>query len=122
MEEDEALQNALMQSAAEQKGNDEAPQNMHSDSNTNSSGNGNVNQSGNGNSDLMSSILGALSGGGNVSGNNGGGSGHSEQDVATLMNLGYSRPRAVEALTACGGNVEMAASWLFQNAGGGLGF
>ena len=57
MEEDEALQNALMQSAAEQKGNDEAPQNMHSDS----SGNGNTNSSGNsgGNpdSELMSSIL-----------------------------------------------------------------
>merc|ERR1719150_1220442 len=54
MEEDEALQNALMQSAAEQKGNDDAvDQNMNSNNNSNSNNNAN---------DLMSNILGALNG------------------------------------------------------------
>merc|ERR1719356_1872273 len=111
-----------MQSAAEQKGNDDGDSNMNSNSNTNSNTNSNVNSntnsSGNGNgngaNNLVSSILGALNGGGQ--------SGHSEQDVTTLINLGYSRSQALQALTACGGNVEMAASMLFQSSGGGLGF
>merc|ERR1712141_991487 len=86
-------------------------QNTNSNHNTNSnSNNSNAVQSGNGN-DLMSNILGALSG--NASG------GHNEGDITTLTNLGYTRSQAMQALTACGGNVEMAASFLFQSTGGG---
>jgi len=47
-------------------------------------------------------------------------SGFSEQDIATLTNLGFERQKALAALKACGGNVEMAASLLFQQSGGGF--
>lgn len=40
--------------------------------------------------------------------------GFSEGDIAQLMNLGFSRGEAVTALQATGGDVDMAASLLFQ--------
>ena len=47
-----------------------------------------------------------------------GGSTFPENDITQLTNLGFSRQQAVSALKACGGNVEMAASLLFQQGGG----
>lgn len=45
-----------------------------------------------------------------------------ENDIQTLINLGYSRDDCLNALRFSGGNVEMAASYLFSSGGGGLGF
>merc|ERR1712154_362537 len=99
-DEDEALQSALLQSHSEQK---------QDSNNANNSNNNNGN-------DLVSSILGAMGANNNNSGMN-------ESDITTLTNLGYSRSQAQNALTVCGGNVEMAASFLFSNSGsGGFGF
>ena len=44
--------------------------------------------------------------------------GFSEDSIKTLTNLGFSRDQAVQALKACSGNTEMAASLLFQSSGG----
>jgi hypothetical protein len=38
------------------------------------------------------------------------------------MNVGATRQQAISALKATGGNVEAAASWVFQSLGGGFGF
>jgi len=35
--------------------------------------------------------------------------------IATLMNMGFSQAQAQEALQVCGGNVELAASYLFNS-------
>lgn len=39
---------------------------------------------------------------------------HSEEAVATLMGLGASREQAIQLLSAAGGNIDVAASLLFQ--------
>ena len=44
----------------------------------------------------------------------GGGGGDAEGKVAKLMELGFDRAKCVEALQACGGNEEHAASLLFS--------
>ena len=151
MDEDAALQNALLQSAQAANTNNDANKNTNSNNNnssssssassgsamnvdsssstnantnTNASSNNSNNNNNTGN-DLMSTILGALGGSNaNANNNNGGAasSGFNENDITTLTNLGYSRTQAQQALRACGGNVEMAASYLFQAFGGGLGF
>jgi len=38
----------------------------------------------------------------------------SEEDIVKLVNLGFTRQQATQALTICGGNAEMAASYLFN--------
>lgn len=38
----------------------------------------------------------------------------SEEDITRLLGLGFSRPEAIQALEVCQGNVEMAASMLFN--------
>jgi DNA damage-inducible protein 1 len=39
---------------------------------------------------------------------------HPEEAVATLMGLGASREQAIQLLSAAGGNIDVAASLLFQ--------
>ncbi len=39
---------------------------------------------------------------------------HSEEAVAALINLGASREQAIQLLSAAGGNLDVAASLLFQ--------
>ena len=106
MDEDDAMQNALMQSMQNQSNANKDNVEQKSDTNNNNNGN-------NGN-DLVSSILGAMNGG-----NNNASATMNENDITTLTNLGYSRSQAMNALSMCGGNVEMAASYLFTNSGGG---
>jgi hypothetical protein len=36
-------------------------------------------------------------------------------DAATLMDMGFSKGKAKEALLACGGDVQAACEWLFAN-------
>eukprot|EP01083_Nonionella_stella_P052472 139189_1 len=45
-----------------------------------------------------------------------------EASIQALTGLGFTRDQASRALQVCQGNVEMAASFLFQSAGGGSGF
>jgi DNA damage-inducible protein 1 len=44
-------------------------------------------------------------------------SGYAEDEIAKLTSLGFSKEQAIEALKACGGNTELAASFLFQGGG-----
>jgi len=132
MDEDAALQNALLQSTQQQQQQQQQQQPSQSQShnhnhNTNANANANANVNANGSNDLMATILGAM--GGNNNGGNGGSnvnnrnaSALNQNDIDTLSNLGYTQQQAIQALTACGGNVEMAASFLFSTFGGGLGF
>eukprot|EP01084_Bolivina_argentea_P314904 545485_1 len=116
MDEDAALQNALLQSVNEQKTDTNSNTNtnrQNTNSNTNSA---QSNQNTVPNNDLVSSILGAMGANNNNNRNNT----QNEADLNTLINLGYSRSQAQQALTVCGGNVEMAASYLFSTSGGGL--
>ena len=39
-----------------------------------------------------------------------------EEDIKKLMNLSFSRDKAIRALTMAGGNVELAATLLFNNS------
>ncbi|WEJ94295.1 DNA damage-inducible protein 1 [Yamadazyma tenuis] len=39
---------------------------------------------------------------------------YKDQDIQQLIGLGFSRPQVLQALEACEGNVELAASFLFQ--------
>jgi Holliday junction resolvasome RuvABC DNA-binding subunit len=60
---------------------------------------------------------------GSSGGRGGGGSsaslpaGVSEASISTLMRMGFSREQVIQALTVCGGNADMAASFLFSQQG-----
>ena len=41
--------------------------------------------------------------------------GFSEEDISKLTGLGFDRNSAINALKMCGGNVDLAASYLFQS-------
>ncbi len=43
------------------------------------------------------------------------GPGFSEEDIGKLTGLGFDRNSAINALKMCGGNVDLAASYLFQS-------
>merc|ERR1739842_115404 len=100
----DALQNALMQSMQSQSN-----ENVEEKTDNNANSNSNSNYANANGNDLMQSIMGALNGGNNNANVD-------ENAVTTLVNLGYTRQQAVNALTVCGGNVEMAASYLFSNS------
>jgi len=47
-----------------------------------------------------------------------GGANIREADITTLINMGYARQQAIQTLQMFGGNVELAASFLFEKSGG----
>jgi len=94
--------------------------NSNSNNNSNSTSNSNSNSNNNSNSNRNNNPVGGSGMNTNTTTQS---SGIKEEDITTLMrNLSCTREEAMNALRMTGGNVDMAASLLFQTLSGGLGF